>query len=566
MNRKDLGVLAVLFLLGFALRLVGLDWGYFHGDERINDAARVLTGQLVPGQHFYPPLFNYINAVALAGLFGFGMVAGWWADTGAFRDAYFTDPTVFYLTARGVTAAFGATIAPLFYILARCFATPREWAIGIALLGGIAGPAITFSYIAKGDTPLAAATVLTVLAFSLRVMRDKKRYDLWLGLAACLALSFKQSILFFLVPLLIAHVALLAPRFGAVPYLRSLGRSLLVIAVLWPVLNIGILLDFENFVNYQKIQALMSVREGASMRDAAVQWLQLAGHPNWGVGWIILGAFFLYPAIACSPFLNKDLRSLHMALWLCILAGMVITLGMVRDRQPEHLWISYFVLMQFFASFGLVSVIRSGMPALKWIGGGALAASAVLSFLAVLDLWGQARAVPMSRDLTALLQRDHAAARILSLPPVDAPQHPEAQAMSRERITRLARKYEVEMPEEAARDAEPTEDGKALFWVPTPAVMFGLENATDEEMRDLIRPHAWPLQPEEWQLDYWLDEGFSVFVVSNLPYMLNETPSLLFRAFWGEIASRCEVAHTIAARKPLFLERDVTAFQCQLDS
>ena len=65
----------VLFTVAFLLRAVGADYGYFHGDERINEAAKVLTGQLVPEQHFYPPLINYLNAIGLAGLFGLGQPA-----------------------------------------------------------------------------------------------------------------------------------------------------------------------------------------------------------------------------------------------------------------------------------------------------------------------------------------------------------------------------------------------------------------------------------------------------------------------------------------------------------
>ena len=38
----------VLFTVAFLLRAVGADYGYFHGDERINEAAKVLTGHFQP--------------------------------------------------------------------------------------------------------------------------------------------------------------------------------------------------------------------------------------------------------------------------------------------------------------------------------------------------------------------------------------------------------------------------------------------------------------------------------------------------------------------------------------
>ena len=108
-----------LFLLAFALRALGADYGYFHGDERINDAAKVLAGQIVPGQHFYPPLITYLNGLAFGGLFALGLPLGWWGSPGEFRAQYFSDPTVFYLTARYLTAVIGALIAPLFFAIGR---------------------------------------------------------------------------------------------------------------------------------------------------------------------------------------------------------------------------------------------------------------------------------------------------------------------------------------------------------------------------------------------------------------------------------------------------------------
>ncbi|MDO6479415.1 phospholipid carrier-dependent glycosyltransferase [Shimia thalassica] len=561
MNKTDFLILALLFAVGFALRTVGLDWGYFHGDERINDAARVLTGDLVPGQHFYPPLFNYINGVAFAGLFLVGKVAGWWADSSAFRDAYFTDPTVFYLTARGVTAAFGAAMSPLFYLLARTFSQPRLMAAVTAALASIAAPAITFSYIAKGDTPLAAATVLTILAFSLRVLHGQKRYDVLLGVAVCLALSFKQSIVFLLVPLLVAHIVVLAPKMDWKRYLASLGRSLSFIILLWPILNIGIVLDLENFIGYQKIQMVMSIQNDASWQGGLRQWLSLATHPHWGIGWVMLLGFLLYPAVVFSPIFRGQDRQLHIALWAVVLVGMAITLFVVRERQPEHLWISFFVLMQFFAVFGFTEIAGHARNPLRLGAAGVLAASGIVSVVALIGLWEQARAVPMSHKVSEILHRHFADDRILSLPALDIPKHPMAQEIERKRIDRLAKKYEVVMPQESTPRPDEPDEG-ALFWMSTPAVMFGLENATEDELRDVIKPHAWPLQPEEWTLEYWTNQGVTVFVVADLPYLLNETPSRLFRSFYAEINNTCERAYSVPAVKPLFLERDVVVFKC----
>lgn len=80
----------------------------------------MLTGDLVPGQHFYPPPIHDLNALGLAGRFALGLPLAWWGGPGAFRAQYFSDPTVFHVTARLLAALIGALLAPLFYAIARC--------------------------------------------------------------------------------------------------------------------------------------------------------------------------------------------------------------------------------------------------------------------------------------------------------------------------------------------------------------------------------------------------------------------------------------------------------------
>lgn len=92
--------------------------------------------------------------------------------------------------------------------------------------------------------------------------------------------------------------------------------------------------------------------------------------------------------------------------------------------------------------------------------------------------------------------------------------------------------------------------------------MYGLEDADDEDLRGIVKPHAWPMQPEEWRLEGWLAQGVDLFVVSNLDYAIIDTPSKLYRAFWSDVAKRCVVAAELEPRKPLFLERRVSVLDC----
>ena len=229
-----------LFLLAFALRALGADYGYFHGDERINDAAKVLAGQIVPGQHFYPPLITYLNGLAFGGLFALGLPLGWWGAPGEFRAQYFSDPTVFYLTARYLTAVIGALIAPLFFAIGRRVGLGLWPALTVGLLGVFFPLGVFMSHIAKGDVALATATVAVFWALIARLQAARPgRWDIWLGVLAVLVVSFKQSGVFVLLPLALGLAALLIRAEGVGAMARSMGRALLTVVLLWPVLVQG---------------------------------------------------------------------------------------------------------------------------------------------------------------------------------------------------------------------------------------------------------------------------------------------------------------------------------------
>jgi hypothetical protein len=109
----------LVFVLAMLARLTGLIWGGVYYDEAFGRGAKVLAGQLVPDQPWYPPLLDYLNAVAYAALYAVGRLLGVWLNTAVFRDQYFENRALFILTARLVTATPGALSAPLAALIAR---------------------------------------------------------------------------------------------------------------------------------------------------------------------------------------------------------------------------------------------------------------------------------------------------------------------------------------------------------------------------------------------------------------------------------------------------------------
>ncbi len=562
LKRNDHLAFMLLFLAAFVVRVIGVDYGYFNGDERINDAAKVLGGELIPGQHFYPPLFNYLNAVGFAGLFGVGALVGWWADTASFRAQYFVDPTAFYVTARVMTAATGAFLAPLGAMVARRVGVSLGGAVIVGLLLAVAPITVYFSYIAKSDIPLTSATVLVVLLFLKRVMingRAPASADLALGVATVLALSFKQTVIFFLAPLLVAHFALLVRQPG---YWRSLGLSLLAIIFLWPILNIGIVMDLGNFIAFQKIQAVISVQEDTSLWAGLHLWLSRATHLQWGIGWVTTVAFFGVPLWLRSSRCALSARAGLMALWWVTLVGMILLVVVARERQPEHFWLCFFAIMQLLAVLMLVDMACQGLR----VASAALAVAGAMAGYGLILLWGQTLAVPTRVEISALIATHYADRKIMRGVALDVPQSAQAQHQEFTRLDRLAEKYDVQMPARAPERTITTNAPDAVFHIPMPGVMFGLEDATEEELKGKIKPYAWPLQAQEWELDYWTNQGFDVIVVSDLNYLMNDTPSQVFRQFYRHLANTCHPAHIIPPRKPLFLEREVIIFDCAVQT
>ncbi len=553
-----------LYLIALVLRASGADYGYFHGDERINDAAKVMTGQLVPGQHFYPPLINYLNAVAFAGLFTFGLGTGMWSSPGEFRAAYFEDPTPFYLTARYTTAMISALMAPLFFAFARQAQLKTPIAVWIGLMGALFPLGVFMAHIAKGDSALAVAIVWVFFCLWKRVeTKHPKRWDFMTGLGVVLAVSFKHSAVFILGPLAIGWIIILLRREGMQSCLASALRAGVGVLILWPILNIGILLDLENFLEYQEIQSVMSVQEGEGFAVGLTTLAARSLDLYWGLNPVIALLVLLTPlGLLARRVIYLPNRDVLWVIWGSLMVGSLMTAYITGSRQPEHLWIANF------AGFLLLACMVLGSAAAVAERGWRIAALSVGGVATLLAVVGaavpvsQAMAVPVTEDLEAYLNRNFGADRILTSQPLGVQQHALAQDMELQRLDRLAKKYNVELPEMAPERLIRNTNPNALFYVNAPSAMYGLEDVDEEDVNYEVKAHSWPLQKEEWQLGYWRDKGFRILVVRDLDYLLTEVSSDLMRDYYQSVAEQCLAVKTFEARKPLFLERPVTVFEC----
>ncbi|TNF23259.1 MAG: hypothetical protein EP318_00790 [Rhodobacteraceae bacterium] len=565
-GKKDVwaqgGAVLLLFLLAFALRALGADYGYFHGDERINEAAKVLTGDLVPGQHFYPPLIHYLNALGLAGLFATGLALDWWPGAGAFRAQYFSDPTLFYVTARLIAAGIGALMAPLFFLIARrCgLAGWRAWALG--LLGALFPLGVFMAHIAKGDAALATATVAVFWAFLARLDAGRSgRWDIWLGVFAVLVVSFKHSGVFVLVPFALGAMALIARAEGLRAMGQTLGRALLVVLVLWPLLNIGILLDFGNFLAFQKIQAVMSLRMEGGVWPGIVTLAERSLRLVLGLNPVMAAVALVTPVLLALPGCALCRKPALFVIWgaLVLATGMVAV--MVGPRQPEHLWIANFAGFLLLAGLCLAAlgerVSGLGRLALAVLAGGVLLTAAGTGIAVT-----EALAPPLWVTTDAYIAANLADRRIMTMADSHLPRRKEAQEMEIARWQRLAEKYATPLPEMAEERLIRENAPEAVFYIGMPTVLYGLEGVDEDDPDYEVRAHVWPPQREEWQLDYWREQGFDIFVVKDPEFLMAEVESDLMRAFFRDMDRRCAVETRFEAGKPLFLERPIAIYRC----
>jgi hypothetical protein len=553
----------LLFFLAVLVRLVGVDYGYFHGDERINDAAKVLTGDLVPGEHFYPPLLNYINAVFIAALFVVGRILGFWHDTEGFQAQYFNNPLVFYITCRFVIICIAAAIAPLFYQFSRRLEFSKLSSILVALLAVFLPAAVFLSHFSKSDLALASTTIwVFYLVFCKLENVASKKLDFLLGLGVALAFSFKQTYLFIAAPLFFGYLILLSRRTTVVPILFSVLNSALVFLPLMIVFNIGSILDYERYIEFQKIQQVMSFRDDTFI-DALGAFFRWTADSSAGITALPLVLFLAFPFFVFKLFPQQNHREFLWLMWGSIFVGTVIVIVITGERQHSGLLIAYWTGIQLCAALAIATLSNIKRVG-RYLQIGIASISVGYLTVGTLEVWKQAASKPVVESLAEYLSSNYANRKIMTSAEIRAPQHNKAKQDDYARHLRIAEKYKVTMPERAEERARLDAPEDALFYRTMPGVMHGLENANDEDLEGIVQPYAWPLQKEEWSLDYWRKLGFSVFVVSNLETMSSDKQSQLVRDYYASMQSDCELKDVFYASKPDFLEHDIHVFECPL--
>jgi hypothetical protein len=396
-----------------------------------------------------------------------------------------------------------------------------------------------------------ATSVLLAVWCLLGYTQQLRRTDaLWFGAAVALALSFKQSALFVIVPL--TGVMVLLARNAGQSWAR-LGRdaaaALGICIIVWIPLNVGLWLDLANFLNYQKVLAAMHVRGSGMQRTSQAVWGLLTDRFTGPTLPLLLG-FLVAPLV----WRRRDV----VLLWSGIGVSLLITATLSGEAVQLQLYLPESVLI---ATIGMTTwtiLMRRG-DWVAWAGSAGLAIAILVLASGAFEVDRQALARPIrERVANALLSIDDIAhRRILASEPAmtGLAVSGSAERDEWERAQRLAQKYGVTLPAHY-RGFDP-DDGR-YYIRSMPWVMGGLEGYEEKDVK-VVKPFAWPVQSEEWQLNYWLDTGYTVFVVMHeQAWLTSKVPA--YRRLHEQIHQRCTLVTTIQSDRPLFLEHDTKIY------
>ncbi|KMO13857.1 phospholipid carrier-dependent glycosyltransferase [Methylobacterium platani] len=548
-----------LFALALLLRVIGANWHGTHFDEDIGGPARLLSGDFYPRTFYYPPLLTYLVAIAYVPLYGLGRLLGWWHSTASFRAAYFDQPVSFYVTARVVVALCSASAAPIAWALARQVGLSGRAALLAGLAAAVLPGAVYWSHIAKSDSGIGPAFLLVGLC-TLRLL--DRPSSLWravqVGVAAAVAVSFKQSAVFFLAPVLALFVlwSMRAPGRRRI-FAGSWIVALLAAAVAGAILNIGILLDPKPFIEAQVVQSQMSYR-AASLDVRIGTWISQLLSDATGLPLVtLLGAAALWVlGIACGGPRIRLLLTICAIGWV---TGTIVICSITGSRQPSQLWLPYLVLGFVAAAIGAGLLTDARERPLRLVGYAGFCLLFASSIIRIAPILTQATAPAIGAPVAAIVRSDlPPGARLVSNVDLTGylPLSPQSQILTRVRHERLAARYGIHLPPQD-RPFAGTPGGYTV--VDYPWVIGGLEKYSGDEVKVVI-PYAWPIQPEEWQLDHWLAQDFHVFVIGGVSDFVND-PVPAYRAFFRAL-DRCPRIATVPAARPLFGEQDTGIYRC----
>gem|GEM_PF-1918188 len=545
-SRRNFLIVLLLFTTALILRMTGL-LTYICLDENWGIPVRVLTGEFSPNTYFYPPLFAYLCAASYVLMFAFGRLVGIWYSTADFRSQYFADPRPFIFLGRFLAAFFGSLSVPLAVMLSRQLSLSWRHALLVGLMVCLFPVDVYLSHFGKSDA--AAASAVLFLAWSiLRKLDDPdaRGADVLIGVAAAVAVSFKQTTVFVVITAIIGMAASLCWGNG-LPFLRvvrGLVLSLLAAIPSWLAMNFGIFLDLKNFLEYQGLLRQMYSKSDSIVGIASRFLVMLGGNAH---GLTLPGLV----AGLLAVFFRRDRKFL--ILWFSAVFSLVAFAALAGRRLVVQHYLSPNLLLFTLACIAVVTLLeRQGfLRGIGVLGTGAILSCAIFGSFQVVT---QAMRIPTRFMIAEALRKtcNPDREKILGTTgDLGLPISGAALKDERDRHERLAKKYGVELPIIPPEKTKALAESTGRYYIRgIPWVMGGMEGLSPEDIK-IVKPFAWPIQHEEWKFDYWVERGFNIFVIGDPADLLNN-PVEDYRSFATELLQRCDLIEVVRNARPLF--------------
>jgi len=252
-TRDEYVIIFLILVIAIALRLHAIDYDLpfvYDQDEPmfVTHALSMLKNRDLNPHWFGPPASTtmYLLALVYGGIFGVGRITGAFHSAQDFRNLYYSNPTVFYLSGRIISLIFGVATIWLVYKIGRRLFGPATGLIASAIVA-LSPIHIFLSQQVRMDTQM---TFLVVLAFwyCLNILKqhDWTSY-LLAGFVTGLAAVTKYPAIVFSLSIVIAHF-IATPSWRLTDHRKLLGSAVACIAGAFAG-SPFVFLDFRTVLN-----------------------------------------------------------------------------------------------------------------------------------------------------------------------------------------------------------------------------------------------------------------------------------------------------------------------------
>lgn len=301
MRIRDIILLLALTAIALFLRVQGNAFGLpylYHCDEpvTINIAVKFGLGDLNPHYSFHPTLLHYIIFFMYGLFFLLGRVLGIFSNISDFQNLFFTNPTIFYLIARTISAVFGTmTVALVFFLGKKIFNKN---------IGFIAALFLTFTFLHMRSSHYArhdvAVTFFVVSAyfFLINIVRKGRLKDYLLGgFFSGLAIAANWNAIILVPSIVISNF--FVKRSENKHLINLFFNKFLFLSGLMVVFGLFcgspfLFLDFKNFLPgiLHQVQRLLTASQSENVLTASMMisgWKFYVTHSLfYGLGWPLL--------------------------------------------------------------------------------------------------------------------------------------------------------------------------------------------------------------------------------------------------------------------------------------